>query len=257
VRADFSEFSYGYAFTEELVRGFSNQIKAAPLFPSLRAEGRDDGGYDVRLDFNRPGDLIYIQFKLSQCLNVKSNTPEYCEHGYFSPGTRIYRFQITASQHNALRRHEENEHNVFYVTPCFCGQDAFNRIYLTREIARETQYFIPSEIDLSTEKSSHTVTFEVGGAHLVRSEPVPIKRSLNFTEWRERLEKVVASQQQPFRQYLAERAEVLFVELSDMLATPVVKSLQSQLDTEPLSIIAFHATYVLQTSVYVLQRRSE
>lgn len=45
---DFSEFSYGYAITEELASGKLGPLIGAPVFPSLYKE-RQSGGYDVQL----------------------------------------------------------------------------------------------------------------------------------------------------------------------------------------------------------------
>ncbi|HEB70266.1 MAG TPA: hypothetical protein ENI88_11700 [Desulfobulbus sp.] len=45
---DFSEFSYGYAVTEELVTAMKAAVVAAPVFPSLYEEGKK-GGYEGAL----------------------------------------------------------------------------------------------------------------------------------------------------------------------------------------------------------------
>lgn len=60
---DFSEFSYGYCVTDDLINGRGMAVKAAPVFPSLIQEGKKDGGYDVRLE--RPGLPLFLQFKLA------------------------------------------------------------------------------------------------------------------------------------------------------------------------------------------------
>jgi hypothetical protein len=44
-----TEFSYGYCVTEELANGMGPVLKAAPYFPSLLAEGKPGGGFDVRI----------------------------------------------------------------------------------------------------------------------------------------------------------------------------------------------------------------
>jgi len=44
MRPDFSEFSYGYAVTEEIVTANKATLVAAPLFPSLYKEGKTGGG---------------------------------------------------------------------------------------------------------------------------------------------------------------------------------------------------------------------
>jgi hypothetical protein len=63
---DFSEFSYGYAVTEELVASLKATVVAAPIFPSLYEEGKKGGGYDVKIPLS--GKPIFLQFKLSNHL---------------------------------------------------------------------------------------------------------------------------------------------------------------------------------------------
>ena len=65
---EISEFSYGFALTNELV-GWA-PLAAAPIFPSLLEEGKAGGGYDVHLD--APGTPLYLQFKRSDCMKRKS-----------------------------------------------------------------------------------------------------------------------------------------------------------------------------------------
>lgn len=59
-----SEFSYGYALTEELASGTFGPLTGAPIFPSLLAEGAL--GYDIAMPFH--GAPLFLQFKLSDKL---------------------------------------------------------------------------------------------------------------------------------------------------------------------------------------------
>jgi hypothetical protein len=68
---EISEFSYGFALTNELVGWL--ELSVAPIFPSLIEEGKIGGGYDVKLD--RPGAPLYLQFKRSEYM-VRSWTKE-------------------------------------------------------------------------------------------------------------------------------------------------------------------------------------
>lgn len=63
MKPNISEFSYGYALTDELVHASGITITGAPVFPSLYSEGQAGGGWDVRID--RPGVPLFLQFKLS------------------------------------------------------------------------------------------------------------------------------------------------------------------------------------------------
>ncbi len=72
---EISEFSYGFALTNEIVGRVP--LAAAPVFPSLIEEGRVSGGYDVRLDW--PAVPLYLQFKRADCMRRRSAV-EICDH---------------------------------------------------------------------------------------------------------------------------------------------------------------------------------
>jgi hypothetical protein len=65
--ARFSEFSYGFALTHELVNRFSVALAAAPVFPSLIKEGRS-GGYGAALPLS--GWTVFLHFKVSQYMTA-------------------------------------------------------------------------------------------------------------------------------------------------------------------------------------------
>lgn len=67
MEARLTEFSYGYCVTEELANGAGPGFKAAPYFPSLYAEGKEGGGFDVQL-----GSALFLQFKLSDELTRRN-----------------------------------------------------------------------------------------------------------------------------------------------------------------------------------------
>src|SRR5208282_3952523 len=95
-----SEFSYGFALTNEIV-GWA-PIGAAPLFPSLIEEGKAGGGYDVKLDM--PAAPLYLQFKRADCMRRRT-AREISEHT-LTLSIPFYRFKITESgksdQHELL-----------------------------------------------------------------------------------------------------------------------------------------------------------
>jgi hypothetical protein len=71
-----SEFSYGFALTNELIGLAGEPIRIAPLFPSLVEEGRTGDGYDVNPEV--PGFPLFLQFERSDCM-VRSTTRELME----------------------------------------------------------------------------------------------------------------------------------------------------------------------------------
>lgn len=80
MRPGITEFSFGYAVTEKVVRQLGTGLVAAPIFPSLYDEGRPGGGYDVLL--NRPGFPLMLQFKLAQKM-VRKTAIEVSKYGFF------------------------------------------------------------------------------------------------------------------------------------------------------------------------------
>jgi len=64
----FSEFSYGYALTDNLVAGQGSSVAVAPIFPSLIEEGQV--GFEVLIA--RPSIPLFLQFKLAHRMTRRS-----------------------------------------------------------------------------------------------------------------------------------------------------------------------------------------
>ena len=64
MKLNYTEFSFGYAFTKNLIRSSSTTRSGAPVFPNLIQEGQL--GYDVRIDL--PGRPMYFQYKLPELM---------------------------------------------------------------------------------------------------------------------------------------------------------------------------------------------
>lgn len=128
MKPDFSEFSYGYAVTEELVSQDTASVIAAPVFPSLYAEGRKGGGYDVKIPL--VGTPVFLQFKLSEQLQ-RTNAKEHRAGLLSVPYLRMHlRPTRHSDQHNLLLALESSEEAVFYVAPEFVRPDELNSHYL-------------------------------------------------------------------------------------------------------------------------------
>ncbi|MDD4402044.1 MAG: hypothetical protein PHI24_09275 [Desulfitobacteriaceae bacterium] len=59
MQPDFSESTYGFACTYELVNACS--LRKVPIFPTLHEEGQSGGGFDVKVDFL--GYPLFLQFQ--------------------------------------------------------------------------------------------------------------------------------------------------------------------------------------------------
>lgn len=87
-----TEFSYGYCVTEELANGSGTGLKAAPYFPSLYAEGKKGGGFDVKI-----GSALFLQFKL--CEEMRRRTALETQRGLLQPP--FFRFWLHRKDRSA------------------------------------------------------------------------------------------------------------------------------------------------------------
>lgn len=139
---DISEFSYGYALTEELASGPLGPLTAAPVFPSLLQEGRTGGGFDVKLPFS--GVPLFLQFKVSHWME-RSLALEWSLMG--GPYYRMHLRSLRHSrQHNLLRELESAGRIVYYAAPMFHEAAVLNDAYLGRQVVAMSAFFRPNDI---------------------------------------------------------------------------------------------------------------
>lgn len=67
-RVGYTEFSFGYAFTENLIRGSATALTGAPVFPTLVQEAIL--GYDGQISF--PAAPLFFQYKLPELMTRAS-----------------------------------------------------------------------------------------------------------------------------------------------------------------------------------------
>ncbi len=169
---DISEFSYGYAFTEEVVQSSEYGLEAAPLFPSLVQEGKS-GGYDVEIPFT--GWPVFLQFKL--CHYMTRSTAFECDRAGFVPP--FYRMPLRprkhSRQHDLLLSLESEGNTVFYAAPMFHMPDELNEAYLGQRIVERSALVRPSQIGTLPSDGSHCVSFQSETNYQLFSEPVPLE----------------------------------------------------------------------------------
>ena len=162
MKPDFSEFSYGYAVTEELVSLHRASIVAAPLFPNLYDEGQPGGGYDVQIPIS--GRPVFLQFKLSDQLE-RTNSKE---HKSGLLGVPYYRMHIRpakhSDQHRLLLDLESSGETVFYIAPEFHLPAELNSFYLARTVVLNSAAYSPQGIGPMPDDDEHYVVFERGAA---------------------------------------------------------------------------------------------
>jgi len=202
---EISEFSYGFALTNEII-GWA-PIAAAPLFPSLIEEGKAGGGYDVKLDM--PGVPLYLQFKRADCMTRRSAREI---HTHKLPlSLPFYRFKITESgksdQHELLLALDDGSCLVFYAAPRFHELVEINDAWKNNVVASRSIFVAPSRIG-SLDTESHDVSYDERGAWLC-SEPQPVD-FLNSDSLIERPRSRLESDHRPLRSKLSELVEQIY-----------------------------------------------
>lgn len=161
-----SEFSYGYALTEELVT-MSSGVTAAPLFPSLYQEGQVGGGFDVMLPY--PVAPIFLQFKLADFMGRRSASEwQLFGAAYYRMHLRPRRF---SRQHALLLNLQAPSRNVYYVAPHFHQTWRLNWCYLNRQVATWSIFVPPSAIGPLPNDADHYVAFLQEKAYFCSRNP--------------------------------------------------------------------------------------
>jgi hypothetical protein len=154
--AEFSEFSYGFAVTSELAARLRT-LKAAPVFPSLLAEG--ELGWDVKLQ-SRAGAVVFVQFKISEALTTR-RALEWSTYGrkYF----RIYiRRQSYSDQHNLLKSLAKRERFVYYLAPRFYELTSFDQAYTRSRVLANSVSFPLRNLPELQDDDQHYICFKNG-----------------------------------------------------------------------------------------------
>ncbi|WP_449045926.1 hypothetical protein [Paracoccus versutus] len=181
MKLNFTEFSYGYAFTENLIRSSSTAPTGAPTFPNLIQEARL--GYDVRIDL--PGLPLFFQFKLPE-LMVRATSKEISQFALPGLSAPFFRMPLMrrsrSDQHIHLIRLEAHfPASVFYTSPAFSSASSFNGAYSLAEVHARSAFFSPTDIGPLPDDANHTISYTTGSpVAWMCSEPRPVK-VLTFT----------------------------------------------------------------------------
>lgn len=159
MRLDFTEFSYGYAFTENLIRSSTTGAAGVPVFPNLVQEAQL--GYDVKI--NLPALPLFFQFKLPE-LMVRHTAREISQLAL--PGLSVPFFRMSlmrrnlSDQHAHLIRLETRfPDSVFYASPAFDSASAFNSAYGLAEVHSRSALFSPADIGPLPDDEGHAVSY--------------------------------------------------------------------------------------------------
>ncbi|TDL72404.1 hypothetical protein E2L08_16810 [Palleronia sediminis] len=197
---EISEFSYGFALTNEIVGWLP--LSAAPVFPSLIEEGKENGGYDVKLD--KPGAPLYLQFKRADYMTRSSATE--IKHYGLPLSLPFHRFPITqrkkSFQHTSLVELDDGINLVFYAAPRFHMASEINDAWRSEQVAGRSIFVAPSMIGLIHDDDKHHVAYDAHHTYFC-SEPKEIS-PLTASALGEKILERLASDSRPVRERLPE-----------------------------------------------------
>jgi hypothetical protein len=172
MKLGYSEFSFGYAFTENLIRSSASGPNTAPVFPNLVQEAKL--GYDVRIDL--PGLPLFFQYKLPELMTRKSAF-EISKKNLPGIAVQFFRMPLMATglsdQHKRLIELEKlYPGNVFYASPGLSSLRAFNEAYVKAHVHLRSVFFSPSHIGPLPDAKPHTIAYRPDLTHAwLCSEP--------------------------------------------------------------------------------------
>jgi hypothetical protein len=176
MKLNYSEFSFGYAFTENLIRSSASSPNTAPVFPNLVQEALL--GYDVKVDL--PGLPIFFQFKLPE-LMVRETAREISEMNLNGLSVPFFRMPLMrrdkSDQHAHLIQLENSfPHTVFYASPRLKSIAEFNSAYIGAKVHLQSALFSPNDIGPLPDDQSHFVSYTKSSSIAWRcSEPKKVK----------------------------------------------------------------------------------
>lgn len=153
----FSEFSFGFAFTQEVTTLCWSALPGAPEFPSLFDEGKGKG-YDVAIGLY--GWTLFAQFKRGSLLRT-ANAKQWEDYGVPYYRFPIYR-GIESTQHDDLRNLEASGllHWVAYVSPVFHTVNELNAAFMHRQVLDRVRMVSPTAIGPLSQDEVHFVTYK-------------------------------------------------------------------------------------------------
>jgi hypothetical protein len=186
-RPEISEFSYGYALTEQLAWNHRDKLRASPFFPSLVDEGKPGWGFDMHLNVN--GLLVFLQFKLGHPV-LRRNAVECKQLAWQLP---IYRMHLRAprysTQHQSLVELESKGNLVYYVAPVFHERRKLDDAYRTRQVAQRSYWLRPSAVVLPDDREHDVSYCGPAGPHCVCSKhAVPFETNASFDAFVSRIQ---------------------------------------------------------------------
>ncbi|MBZ9679637.1 MULTISPECIES: hypothetical protein [unclassified Mesorhizobium] len=160
MKIGYTEFSFGYAFTENLIRSSATPPVGAPQFPNLIQEAQL--GFDIKLNF--PATPLFFQFKLPELMKRNSAFEITCGQcpGLTTPFFRIGLMRKDLSKQHALLIDLEKQYpaGVYYAAPALWTVAAFDQAYNAAKVAARSVFFSPRDIGPLPDNKQHNVAYD-------------------------------------------------------------------------------------------------
>lgn len=258
MKPNISEFSYGYALTDELINWHGTNVTAAPVFPSLYQEGQTGGGYDVML--NRGGVPLFLQFKLADLMK-KGNAKEAKKGLLVCPYYKMHlRPRTHSDQHQLLIDLESSGNEVYYVAPSFHEPNGLNDAYLNHEVKDKSIWVKPSLIGPLPDDKDHYVAFQTGSNSYFCSEPRRIDEPTTFQNVSRRIEEKLNTRNEDVlnQDQMSSLADTLYSisqNRKGILQEQSLVARQTLRQRNPLEEVAYYAQAYFNCQLFIVRER--
>lgn len=166
---DFSESTFAFAFTDNLLRDPRFSATGAPRFLSTYAEGRGQH-FDVELPAHPVA--FFFQFKIPEVMQRRRRL----RNGSRLPAP-FYRMNLRTkdhfAQHRGLLACEADGRNIHYVSPRFHTHEELDVLFSRGEVHDHTAWFRPSHVTPPDYTRAHGVVYDQPGQHAEVRSPTP------------------------------------------------------------------------------------
>lgn len=177
-KCEFSETQFSFCFTFEYLKSLYPK-KVLPLFPNTVEEGRQGGGYDVKI-----GENLFFQFKIPQYYyNNSGNTRGKNRCAVFGPDCHdCYKIDIASSQFGLLKtlKAKDAANRVYYSAPNFHLENELFEHYAAASTTSNSSHFpienFPGDLN-GFHKLVYSPNYNYG---VLCSEPVQIAKADNI-----------------------------------------------------------------------------
>lgn len=127
MKCEFSETQFAFCYVFELIKNNPTKF-IMPWFPNTVQEGREGGGYDVKINLNpQISGSIFLQFKIPVHLKTKQKYK-------INIDTRSKQFEL-------LKKLKRPANLVYYCAPKFHTVNQINNLYVNNEIEKNSALF--------------------------------------------------------------------------------------------------------------------